>query len=283
MALPGPGCYPYREPLPAPPPGGPPPGPPAYAAGPECTDAADANAGVRPGARRAQSAPAQPTPTGAGQRFASVGCAVGVAAVLVAATAVVASSWPDSATGSVEPVVAYFENSNGVFVGDDVRIRGVNVGKIDSDRTPAHPGEDRILDRRQVPGTGRRQGGDLVTDAGDRPRLQLTPPYTRRAHNGRQRRHRQDRTAVPVEWDDFRASTGAAHQDTAAHRAGGVSTLGALINTTAENLRGQGPAIHDALIKLSQTVSSLGDHSDDTFTTVKNLATLMSALQAAQV
>ncbi|SRX81027.1 Mce-family protein Mce3C [Mycobacterium tuberculosis H37Rv] [Mycolicibacterium parafortuitum] len=28
---PGPGCYPYREPLPAPPPGGPPPGPPAQA------------------------------------------------------------------------------------------------------------------------------------------------------------------------------------------------------------------------------------------------------------
>jgi len=31
VALPGPGCYPYREPLPAPPPGGPPPGPPAIA------------------------------------------------------------------------------------------------------------------------------------------------------------------------------------------------------------------------------------------------------------
>jgi phospholipid/cholesterol/gamma-HCH transport system substrate-binding protein len=29
VALPGPGCYPAREPLPAPPPGGPPPGPPA--------------------------------------------------------------------------------------------------------------------------------------------------------------------------------------------------------------------------------------------------------------
>jgi len=28
IPLPGPGCYPYREPLPAPPPGGPPPGPP---------------------------------------------------------------------------------------------------------------------------------------------------------------------------------------------------------------------------------------------------------------
>ena len=29
VPLPGPGCYPYREPAPAPPPGGPPPGPPA--------------------------------------------------------------------------------------------------------------------------------------------------------------------------------------------------------------------------------------------------------------
>jgi phospholipid/cholesterol/gamma-HCH transport system substrate-binding protein len=32
VPLPGPGCYPYREPLPAPPPGGPPPGPPALMA-----------------------------------------------------------------------------------------------------------------------------------------------------------------------------------------------------------------------------------------------------------
>ena len=32
VPLPGPGCYPYREPPPAPPPGGPPPGPPAPAA-----------------------------------------------------------------------------------------------------------------------------------------------------------------------------------------------------------------------------------------------------------
>lgn len=31
LPLPGPGCYPYRAPLPAPPPGGPPPGPPAEA------------------------------------------------------------------------------------------------------------------------------------------------------------------------------------------------------------------------------------------------------------
>ena len=59
---------------------------------------------------------------------------------------------------------------------------------------------------------------------------------------------------------------------------GGVSTLGALVNTAADNLRGQGANIRDAVIKLSQTFSALGDHSDDLFTTFKNLSTLVSAL-----
>ena len=59
---------------------------------------------------------------------------------------------------------------------------------------------------------------------------------------------------------------------------GGVSTLGAFINTAADNLRGQGANIRDTIIELSQTLSALGDHSNDIFTTFKNLSTLVSAL-----
>ena len=59
---------------------------------------------------------------------------------------------------------------------------------------------------------------------------------------------------------------------------GGVSTLGAFVNTAADNLRGQGADIREALIKLSQTFSALGDHSNDIFSTVKNLSVLVSAL-----
>lgn len=44
VPLPGPGCYPYREPPPAPPPGGPPPGPPALMPAPF----EDAGAGLIP-------------------------------------------------------------------------------------------------------------------------------------------------------------------------------------------------------------------------------------------
>ena len=62
---------------------------------------------------------------------------------------------------------------------------------------------------------------------------------------------------------------------------GGVSTLGAFINTTADNLRGQGANIRDTIIKLSQAFSALGDHSTDIFGTVKNLSILVSALQSS--
>ncbi len=60
---------------------------------------------------------------------------------------------------------------------------------------------------------------------------------------------------------------------------GGVAPLGSLINTAADNLRGQGANIRDTVIKLSQAFSALGDHSTDIFSTIKNLAILVSALQ----
>ncbi|MFZ1177489.1 MAG: mammalian cell entry protein, partial [Mycobacterium sp.] len=62
---------------------------------------------------------------------------------------------------------------------------------------------------------------------------------------------------------------------------GGVSPLGSLVTTAANNLRGQGPTVRDTIIKLSQAVSALGDHSNDLFSAVKNLSILVSALQSS--
>jgi phospholipid/cholesterol/gamma-HCH transport system substrate-binding protein len=65
LALPGPtGCYPYREPLPAPPPGGPPPGPPAdVPAAPTPTPVLQ----LAPGEVPTAPTPAAPTSPQAGQ------------------------------------------------------------------------------------------------------------------------------------------------------------------------------------------------------------------------
>ena len=82
----------------------------------------------------------------------------------------------------------------------------------------------------------------------------------------------QDRTAVPVEWDDLREQLEKLTDTLQPTKPGGVSTLGAFVNTAADNLRGQGANIRDTIIKLSQAFSALGDHSNDIFATFKNLS-----------
>ncbi|EPQ77744.1 putative mce-family lipoprotein [Mycobacterium marinum MB2] len=89
----------------------------------------------------------------------------------------------------------------------------------------------------------------------------------------------RQRTAVPVEWDDVRAQLAKLTKELQPTEPGGVSPLGSVINTAADNLRGEGANIRDTVIKLSQAFSALGDHSTDIFSTVKNLAILVSALQ----
>jgi phospholipid/cholesterol/gamma-HCH transport system substrate-binding protein len=88
----------------------------------------------------------------------------------------------------------------------------------------------------------------------------------------------QNRTAVPVEFDDLRQQLEKLSDSLKPTEPGGVSPFGDLLDTSAKNLRGQGAHIRDTILKLSQAVSAFGDHSSDIFGTVKNLSTLVSAL-----
>jgi phospholipid/cholesterol/gamma-HCH transport system substrate-binding protein len=178
-------------------------------------------------------------------------------------------------------IVAYFSSTNGVFPGDDVRIRGVNVGSIES----IEPEPDRVKVSFWVD-AGYQVPADvmavilsptLVTARA----IQLTPPYRAGAQLEDHAVIDQARTAVPVEWDDFRSQLEVLSDTLQPTESGGVSTLGAFVDTAADNLRGQGPAIREAIVELSQSLSALGDHSGDTFGTVKDLATLVSALQGS--
>ncbi len=176
-------------------------------------------------------------------------------------------------------IVAFFQNSKGLFVGDDVRIRGVTVGKITSiEPEPTqvkitfwfHDGYDVPADVKAV-----ILSPTLVTARA----IQLTPPYRGGPVLTSNAVIPLERTAVPVEWDNFRVQFERLSQTLQPTEPDGVSTLGAFVNTAADNLRGQGPAIRDSIGKLSQALSALGEHSDDTFTSVKHLATLVSALR----
>lgn len=193
-------------------------------------------------------------------------------ALVLVAGVILAMRTADAAARTT--VVAYFDNSNGVFAGDDVLIRGVPVGKIVKiEPQPLSFWFDR---KYRVPADAAAAilSPQLVTGRA----IQLTPPYAGGPTMADGTVIPQERTVVPVEWDDLRAQLQRLTALLQPTRPGGVSTLGALINTAADNLRGQGATIRDTIIKLSQAISALGDHSKDIFSTVTNLSTLVTAL-----
>ena len=130
---------------------------------------------------------------------------IGLAAVLVLSLlAGAAAVWHSSAANRRTTVVAYFTNSNGIFVGDEVRILGVAVGHINK----IEPQPERVKitfsyeAKYQVPADAKAVilSPSLVTSRA----IQLTPAYT----GGPQLQSGAviplARTAVPVEWDDLR-------------------------------------------------------------------------------
>lgn len=204
-----------------------------------------------------------------------IGLAVTLVLVLVAAIVVAVRSM--GVIGRTH-LTAYFDNSNGIFPGDDVYILGVPVGEIDT--IEPQPERAKITfwvdDTYQIPADVKAVilSPQLITHRA----VQLTPVYTGGAVLGDNGVIPQDRTAVPVEFDDFRVQLEKLSDSLQPTEPGGESPLGAFVNTTADNLRGQGAAIRETVIRLSQAFSALGDHSDDLFSSFKNLAILVSAL-----
>ena len=204
-----------------------------------------------------------------------IGTAAVLTAMVVAAAVVLLHS---AGTVGRRTVVAYFANSNGIFVGDEVRILGVPVGKIER----IEPQTKRVKitfwydGKYQVPADAKAV---ILSPAIVTARIiQLTPAYIGGPEMQSGAVIPEDRTAVPVEWDDLRQQlerlTHLLQPDET-----GLSTLGSVVHTAAGALRGQGASIRDTIVKLSQAVSVLGDHSEDLFGTMKNLSILVSALQ----
>ncbi|MEH3130364.1 MAG: MCE family protein [Mycolicibacterium neoaurum] len=208
-----------------------------------------------------------------------IALAAALSVLLVAGISVVGTSWWDRVVTNT--YVGYFANTNGLYVGDEVRILGVAVGAIEAiEPQPQNIKVTFSVDARYpVPADVRAAvlSPSLVSARA----IQLVPAYDGGPKLAAGTAIPQERTAVPVEWDDFRAQLQKLTESLQPTTPGGPNAVGEFINSAAENLRGQGGTARDTVRKLSQAMSVLGDHSTDIFSTVRNLQMLVSALSAS--
>ncbi|TDH52442.1 MCE family protein [Mycobacterium eburneum] len=209
----------------------------------------------------------------------TVATAAGLAVILVSAVTVLATPWWDHVSRTT--YTAYFANTNGLYTGDEVRILGVAVGTVDKIEPQPSAAKVTFSVDRQYPLPADARAAILSPSLVSARAIQLVPAYSGGPKLAGGAAIPQSRTAVPVEWDDFRRQLEKLSDSLQPTSPKGASAVGEFINTAAANLRGEGDTARDTVIKLSQAVSALGDHSTDIFSTVRNLQLLVSALSSS--
>ncbi|MFC8528356.1 MCE family protein [Nocardia sp. NPDC057227] len=202
------------------------------------------------------------------------------AAVLVVALIAVAGYFGLRNIGTTT-VTAEFPSTAGLYEGDDIRILGVKVGRIDE----IEPGEDKVavtmtLNRGvDVPAEARAV---LIAPSLVSARfIQLAPAYTGGAKLADGATIGLERTAVPVEWDDIKTELSKLATTLGPVGDDEQGSFGRFVNVAADNLDGNGDRFRDTLRELSATLSTLSDGRTDLFGTIRNLQKFVEVLSAS--
>ncbi|MFT4262218.1 MAG: MCE family protein [Nocardioides sp.] len=177
---------------------------------------------------------------------------------------------------------AYFSRTDGIYAGDEVRVLGIPVGRIDS-ITPMGSSKVRVrmtVDRGvQIPSGAKAAivAPSLISSR----YVQLTPRYAGGAtlHDGAT--IPLSRTAVPVEWDTIKDQldeTVVALGPNGANKDGAVNDL---VTSTADTLKGNSATINGSIQSLAAAIRTLDAGGDDLFSTIRNLQVFVSALRGS--
>lgn len=177
-----------------------------------------------------------------------------------------------------EEYSAEFVSARGLYVGDDVRVMGVAVGRV----TAIEPRGDRVVvdfevDRDQALPTG----VDAVVMA---PTLvaarfvQLSPPYTGGPVTEPGTTVGLAHTAVPVEWNELVTQLHRLSENLGPAPGDEVGPAGRAVAAADDVLDGRGPEVRNTVRELRTALQTVSDGRDDLFATVRNLAAFTSAM-----
>ena len=208
------------------------------------------------------------------QRVNGRALAVATAVVLLAATFLVLVR----DTSETKTVTAHFPRAVSVYKGTDVRILGVNVGRVTAVIPEGNSVRvDMEYDAKYKVPTDAKAVIVTPTLVADR-FVQLTPAY----HGGALMADGADiplpDTAVPVELDRIYASLRDLSEALGPNGVNKDGTLDHLLQAGAKNLKGEGRLGNQMLTRLSQAADTFGRGSGDLFATVTQLAKFSQVL-----
>jgi len=201
-----------------------------------------------------------------------------IAVVVVLAVGLTAAAASTGGGGGTRHVTAYFSRTIGLYQGNDVRILGVKVGKVDSLKVHGTSVEVKLsydgkyklpadVDAVIVPPS-------VVSDR----YVQLTPAYTGGPVLSDHATLGPDRTQVPLEFDEIFKNLDQLNNALGPKGANSKGALSRLIDVSAANLSGNGAELNGALKEFSAAISTLAGSRTDLFSTVKQLQQFTSML-----
>ncbi|SNT50451.1 MCE family protein [Rhodococcoides kyotonense] len=201
-----------------------------------------------------------------------------LAGAVVLVVALVVAGYAVYRNVTTSTVVARFSSTTGLYAGDDVRVLGVTVGKVES----IDPQEaDAVVTMRigsdvEIPADAKAV---IVAQSLVSARfVQLTPVYSGGPTLQDGETIPMERTAVPVEWDQIKTELTKLSTALGPDGVDDQGPAGRFIDTAADNLDGNGESLKATLTELSDTMRVLSDGRTDLFATIRNLQTFVSAL-----
>jgi phospholipid/cholesterol/gamma-HCH transport system substrate-binding protein len=178
-------------------------------------------------------------------------------------------------------ITGYFASAVGLYPGDDVRVVGVPVGRIESIEPRAENVKITMSVNRDVPLPADVHAVLMAPNIVSARVIQLAPAYTGGERLADGAVLGEDRTAVPVEWDEVKKELTQLSAQLAPEQGKLNGALSAVVNQAADTFDGNGDSFRSALRELSATAGRLGDSRTDLFGTVKNLQVLVEALSGS--
>ena len=208
---------------------------------------------------------------------------IALACVLVLVVA--AGLWWLSRPAEQTRATAFFERTTGLYVGSDVRVLGVRVGRVNqvAPEGPVVRVDFTVDPRYPIPAGASATiiASSLVSDR----YVQLTPAYIDGPKMASGAVIPRERTAMPVEIDELLHSVDKLSTALGPEGANRDGALSEVLNTGAANLGGNGADLNTTLVQVGRLADTLGRSRGDLFATVDNLNkfTAMLAQSDAQV